>query len=101
MHNKETGERLRRCRRDDRKNNRTINQEREKLAHMVSMTSLDRRTPWIDMRAAAPLAFRANNADIMGVSVQTHHIKAADTAKIGDVAKIVADREGELSAIER
>jgi hypothetical protein len=31
--------------------------------------------------------FRANIADIMGVPVRTHHIRAAD------VAKIVADRD--------
>jgi hypothetical protein len=44
------------------------------------------------MSASASLALRANNAGIMGVSARTHHIKAADAAKIDDVAKIVLER---------
>jgi len=39
--------------------------------------------------ASASLAFRANNADIMRASVRSRHIKAADVAEIGEVAKIV------------
>jgi hypothetical protein len=52
----------------------------------------DRRTPWIVDGASASLAFRANNAVIMGVSVRTHHVKAADAAEIVEIAKIVATR---------
>jgi hypothetical protein len=35
------------------------------------------------------VAFRANNADIMGVSLESRYIRAADVADIVDVAKIV------------
>ena len=44
------------------------------------------------MGASASLAFRANNADIMGVLVRNHHIRAAVVAEIGEVAKIVVGR---------
>jgi hypothetical protein len=37
----------------------------------------------------ASLAFRANNADIMGVSLNSRYIRAADVADIVEVAKIV------------
>jgi hypothetical protein len=50
------------------------------------------------MWASASLAFRANNAVIMGVSVRTHHIKAADVAEIVEVAKIVEIRIYALGA---
>jgi hypothetical protein len=43
------------------------------------------------MWASASLAFRANNGDIMRVSVRTYHIEAADAAKIGDSAKIAGN----------
>jgi len=37
----------------------------------------------------ASLAFRANNADIMGVSLNSRYIRAADVADIVEVVKIV------------
>jgi hypothetical protein len=42
--------------------------------------------------ASASLAFRTNNAGIMGLSLKGRYIKAADAAKIGDVAKIAISK---------
>jgi hypothetical protein len=46
--------------------------------------------PWIEnWQASASLAFRTNNADIMGLSLQGRYSKAVDVAEIGEIAKIV------------
>ena len=51
--------------------------------------------------ASASLAFRANNAGIMRVSVRTHHIRTAEVAEIGEVAKIVANQDDLMEAIRQ
>jgi hypothetical protein len=43
------------------------------------------------MWASASLAFRANNAGIMRLSLNSRYSKAADVAETGEVAKIVAE----------
>lgn len=40
--------------------------------------------------ASASFALRANNADVIRVSMRAHHSRAEDVAEIGEVAKIVA-----------
>jgi hypothetical protein len=74
--------------------------EREKLRIMVSITSGperpdaakgDQRSPdAMDLDwASASLAFRTNNAGIMGLSLKGRYRRTADVAAIVEVAKIV------------